>query len=226
MLRRNINLGPGVCFIEGDPPDPAGGGAPSAGDPPAPTGVPQDRVDQIVKDRVEATKRQTMEAVAKDLGVSVEEAKKIIADATAKSESEKSEAQKAREAADKEKGDAETEKAAAAKERLDTKVERHLIRALPAGLKDEEVDAKVARLTRLIDVEPGADDDAIKKAVDALKKDVPELFGGGSNGLPPSDPPGTPPKDRPNSDAFKRGEERAKQYGSGATTYAVLEGQK
>lgn len=187
----------------------------------------QSQVDDIVKGRVGETKRQTEEAIAKTLGVPIEEAKRIIEATRAAEDKEKSEATLAREKADREAKEADEAKAAAAKERHEAAVERALIKALPKDLDDDALDKKVARIGRLLDVEVGADADTIKKAVEALKKDEPLLFGvtedaGGDGGkAPDSDPKGKPPKKKGSEDAFSRGQERAKAA-TGAADYALL----
>jgi len=61
------------------------------------------------------------------------------------------------------------------------------------------------------DVEVGADEAKVTKAVEDLRKDWPELFGG--EAPPPSpngDPKGAPPKGRKTEDAYTKGMERAK----------------
>lgn len=185
----------------------------------------QSDVDRIVQERVGETKRKTQEDLAKQLGVSVEEAKKIIEEHQKQQDKDKSDAQIAREAADREKAEAGDEKQSAALERHNAAVERQLIRALPKDLDDEALDAKLTRLSRLIDVEVGASTEDIKKAVEALKKDEPLLFGApeekGKGGAPGSDPKGTPPKSKGSEDAFARGAERAKTAAS-REQYAIL----
>lgn len=182
----------------------------------------QSEVDRIVQERVGETKRKAMEDVAKQLGVSVEEAKKIIEDHRKQEDKDKSEAQLEKEAAARERAAAETEKSEATKEKHNAAVERALLRALPKDLDDKVLDAKVSKIARLVDVEVGADADAIKKAVESLQKDMPELFGGTVEGAPNSDPPGTPPKKKTSDDAFSKGAERAKSM-TGTHGYKLLE---
>lgn len=184
----------------------------------------QSEVDRIVQDRVGQTKRQTEEAIAKQLGVSVDEAKRIIQEHAKASDKDKSEAQLAREKADREAVEAETAKGEAAQERHNAAIERALIKVLPKDLDDAQLDAKVARLARLLDVEIGADADKIKQAVEALKKEEPLMFGvPDSNGtkVPDSDPAGKPPVKKGSDDAFSRGAERAKAAASGSQ-YPIL----
>lgn len=202
---------------------------PTKEEPKAEKTLTQSQVDDIVKGRVGETKRQTEQAIADQLGVPIEEAKKIIEDAKAADDKNKSDATLAREQADRERAAAEAEKTTAAKERQDAAIERALIRALPRDLEDDALDVKVTRLRRLIDVEDGADAEAIKKAVEALKKDEPLLFGvaeeGKGGGKPDSDPKGKPPVKKGSEDAFTRGAEKAKAA-TARTGYAILEGQK
>lgn len=184
--------------------------------------LPQSEVDRIVQERVGETKRKALEDVAKTLGVSVDEAKKIIDDHQKQQDKDKSEAQLAREAADREKAESEAAKTEAAQERHTAAVERALLRALPKDLDDAALDARVSKIARLVEAEVGADADTIKKAVDALRKDMPELFGGvAGGGVPNSDPPGTPPKKKGSDDAFTKGAERAKSL-TNTTGYKIL----
>lgn len=219
----------------------SGGGAPAGTTEPAktePTGVPQDKVDSIVKERVNETKRSTEERIAKDLGVSLDEAKRLITAAKAKEDSEKSEAQLAREKADAERAAAETEKGQSAQAKHEAKVERHILRNLSlvdeAGkpLEDDVIDKKVSRIARLVDAETGADDDTIKAAVKSLKDEEPLLFGqqsdggsGNNGGTPPAsgDPKGTPPTKPGAEGAYERGRKRAKEH-SGGGEYPILAG--
>lgn len=194
--------------------------------------LPQSEVDRIVQGRVGETKRQTEEAIAKQLGVSVEEAKRIIDEHQKQSDADKTEAQRERDAAAAERTKAEAEKTAAAKERHDAAVERALLRALPKDLEDDALDKKVARISRMIDVEVGADAAAIAKAVADLKTDEPLLFGeaapegDGNDGkgkkIPDGDPKGKPPVKKQGEDRFALGQERAKAA-AGKSTYALLD---
>lgn len=171
-------------------------------------GVPQAKVDDIVKGRVAETKRQTEERIAKELGCTVEEAKVVLEAHRKRSDEDKTEAQREKEAAEKARKDADAEKAAAAKERFEGQIERALLRA-------RIDDSKVTRAMRVLDVEPGADADAIKKAVEDLKSDEPGWFGEKEeegNKLPPapgSDHRGRPPAKKKPEDAYDRGMQRA-----------------
>jgi hypothetical protein len=214
----------------GTPPAPP---APPAADPP-PAGVPQSKVDEIVKERVGDTKRATEERIAKDLGVPLDEAKRLIAAAKATEDEQKSEAQRAREAADAEKAEAERTKGESTLARHQANVERHILRNLSLTdaegkpLDDEAVDKKVGRIARLVDVEVGADADAIKAAVATLKGEEPLMFGtadASTGGTPPptGDPAGTPPAKPGAEGAFERGKQRAKAA-AGPAEYPILAG--
>jgi hypothetical protein len=214
-----------LLMLEGDSGTATGDAPTTATTPPAEKTLSQSEVDRIVQGRVGETKRQTEEAIAKQLGVPIEEAKRIIEAANAASDKDKTEAQLAREKADRETAAAEESKTVAAKERHDAAVERALLRALPKDLDDDALDKKLARITRLLDVEVGADAAAITKAVADLKKDEPLLFGepdAGKGRVPDSDPKGTPPKQKGSEDAFSRGQERAKAT-AGRSQYSMLD---
>lgn len=111
-----------------------------------------------------------------DLSAVLEAAKR----ATAADEAAKTQAQRELDAAAKAKADAEAYLATAAKTLHDAKVERALAGA---------VNATIA--ARALDVPVGADDDAIKAAVDKLKADVPGLFS--TTAPAPGSDPGNPP---------------------------------
>lgn len=195
-----------------------GGNAdPPKGDPPKDGNgntISQAEMRRIAAREKAEGKQAAERAIADQLGVSIEEAKRIITAAKADEDKQKTEAQRAKEAADSEKAAAEKDKQDAKLERHQASVERALIRALPNDLDDDALDKRVARLSKLIEVEVGADADTIKAAVTQLKTEMPELFpttGTGPRGGANGDPKGGPPKDKPKSeDAYSRGLERAK----------------
>lgn len=157
--------------------------------------------------------------LADQLGVSVEEAKAIIARAKEKDDAEKSDAQKAAEAADA------REKVAAEKETAAT--QRVHDADVRDALRDEGVDKdKLAKVAKLVEVEVGADEATIKAAVAVTKKDFPELFGEAkSGGSPDSDPGKSDGKKKgAGDDAMTRGRERAKAEAKTAE-YPILSGQ-
>lgn len=155
---------------------------------------------------------------AAELGVPIEDAKRIIANAKAAEDSQKSEAQLAREAADAEKAAAATEKAAAAREIHEARIDRAFI---ASGVTDP---AKIARFGRMLEVEPGATPDEIKEAVDKIKTEMPELFTPVTppppvKKAPPGDPKGTPPSVKVNEDAYERGLRLAQERGNQGNAY-------
>ena len=111
-----------------------------------------------------------------DLSAVLEAAKR----ATAADEAAKTQAQRDADVAAKAKADAEQLLATAAKTLHDAKVERALAGAVNAAIA-----------ARALDVAVGADDDAIKAAVDNLKADVPGLFS--TTAPAPGSDPGNPP---------------------------------
>lgn len=193
----------------------------------------QSDVDRAASARAAEAKRKAESDLAQQLGVSVDDAKKIIAAHQAQDDKDKTDAQRAREAADAEKAAAEQAKRDATAERTAAQVERALIKS---KVKDDALtDAAV-----LANVAPGATDDEIGEAVKGLVQRRPEFFdaaagdgsggdgagaGGQGGGPPAGDPAGRPAGAPKGQDAYTRGLERAKQLG-GPATYAVLEGQK
>lgn len=203
---------------DGDPPkgDPPPKDPPN--DDPPPKTFSQDDVNRIAAREKEQGRQAAAQSLADDLGVSLEEAKTIIKEHRDRSEAEKSEAQRAKEAADREKAEAAEEKKAAARERHETKVERRLIRA---GVPDDEEGLK--RVMRMVTVEVGASDDDLQAEIDSIKTQFPTLFGtgegGGGRGRAPSgDPPGSPPKPKGGESRYARGVERAKARSGRKTT--------
>lgn len=191
-------------------------------------------------------RRAAEKAIADKLGVTVDEAVDLIAEAKAAKEANDTEADKARRKAEADSKTAADATAAAAQERHDARVERALIAAgVTAGLDDEAADKKLARLARLVDAEVGDDLDVIKANVADLKKDEPGLFAVADAGdgedddeeeevdpitgkpkkttAPNSDPKVKKGKNKKTEDAFARGAERAKS-GAGDGSYPILGG--
>lgn len=204
---------------EGDPPPADPPKAPPVGD--LPRSFSQAELDAVASREKDQGKRAAEQAIATQLGVSIEDAKKIITAAKERDDADKSEAQKAREAADREKAAAESEKQQAARERHETRVERMLIRA---GV-DPSNDKRLNRALRTMEVEIGAEEKAISAAIEDLKKEEPAWFAATPVGDPPkgkpSDPPGTPPRQAQSEDAYTRGMDRAKRVGAGGQ-YSIL----
>lgn len=125
-----------------------------------------------------AAKAKAESDLAAALGCSVDEAKQIIADRKASDDAKKTEAERAAEAAKTAQSDAERIKTEAATDRHHARLERALGRG---GLDIENAVMLRAGLAAL-DVPLDAGDDAVKAAVDALKKDAAQLFTAGGNG--------------------------------------------
>jgi hypothetical protein len=162
--------------------------------------------------------------LATELGVSVDEAKAIIARHREAEDQRKTDADREREAAAREKREAEEAKAEAARERHLAKLERAFLKAAP-HLDDEQL----AAVVRMSSVETGADDAAIKADVEKLQEKFPQLFKAEGDGdepkpkpkpkAPSGDPTGTPPKPKQTDDAYSRGAERARaKYGKQTTS--------
>lgn len=159
---------------------PAGQGASGAG---AGAGLTQADLDRASADAKKAAAAELAEA----LGVPLAEAKKIIADRRAADDAQKTEAQRATEAAQERERQADArERSAAARERA-------------ADLRSALVEAKVkgdrsANAAKLIlaDLADDADGAAIAAAVKKFAEDTPEWFG--DAGPPP--PPGSDPAGR------------------------------
>lgn len=198
-----------VYSVAGGDPDPDPSGEPKGEPPPkddSPKTFTQDEVNRFLKGEKDQWKRSTENEIADKLGMSPEDAAALIAKHKAEQEKEKSEAERAREAAEKEKAEAEVAKRAALADRASMRRQKFLVKA---GVDPE----KAERYAVLVDADLDADDDAVSVAVDALKKDSPELFGKPvepGKKPPDGDPGGGPKITKAQEDAFKRGEERAK----------------
>lgn len=183
----------------------------------------------IRKEAERTAKKQAEKALADSLGVSVDEAKQIIADQKAAQEAAKGESQKAIDAAKA------REEAATARERAAIARERSAevkLALMDAGINP----TRLARATTLLvtDVAEDADADAIKAAAEALKSEMPELFGAGSPGGAPSGDPSGPPKPGGKSQptGIEAGRERARaelakkaeQYRSPFEGYTLIGG--
>lgn len=201
-----------------------GGGGNEGGDgggAPAKTFTQAD-LDRAAGARAAEAKRKAEKDIADALGVSVEEAKQIIADRRTADDQDKSDAQKAKDAADRAKAEADTAKADAQRERMSARIERALMRE---KVRDDRLDSSI----KLLEVAPDATDEEVTAAVVAFKESTPEFFGeadpdnggkGGGGNLPPGDPKGKPVPKK-SEDAYARGLERAKAK-AGSGTYPAL----
>jgi len=194
--------------------------ATGAGTPPpatsTSTGFSQEEVTRIAareKDEGEraATRRLLEAAGVKD----ADELKAIVEAARKRDEAELSEAQRSAKAAES------AVKAAEERERVAAAVAHAAnvkLALIDAGVPREQLDV----VSRLVDVETGADEKAIKAAVDAAKKALPAAFTAQQIVPPNTDPSGKPPASQGGDDAMKRGLERAKAGGNG-DNYAFMQ---
>lgn len=183
-----------------------------------PKSFTQAEVTAIAAREKDEGRRSAEASLAKELGVTVAEAKEILKQHKSAEDAKKTEADKAREAAEAEKTAAAKEKSEAAKEIFETRLERAFLKE---GLALD--DAKVARVRRMASVEAGASYEDILKDVQSIKSEFPELFGtegAGTPKAPSGDPKGSPPKPKPGEDKFASGADRAAKYGkpAGSTT--------
>jgi hypothetical protein len=163
--------------------------------PPAPAPADQPRFTQadmnatVARETQAAQTKATTDLLAKLGYSSVEEAEQAAKAAKDAADALKSQQQRDADAAAEAKRIADAEKADAAREKHEARVERALSKA---GLDLDNATLLRAGLAA-IDLQPGADADAITAAVDKLKKDAPQLFGTATPtpGAPGSDP-GTP----------------------------------
>lgn len=196
----------------GDPGAGGQGGAGGGTEPAAPAGgktFTQDDLNRIATKEKAEGKAAAEKAIAEALGVSVEEAKAIVAKSREAEEKTKSEAQKDREAAAKERGEAEQAKKDAAKELHEARVRTAFAAAGFTG--DEDA---LKRVLPMVSVAEGASAEDIATDVKELKKTLnPELFGAkkagaGGGRLPGGDPKGGTPAPAGGEDAMTRGAQR------------------
>lgn len=182
--------------------DPNNGSNTSDGqEAPPPRVFTQDDVSRMLAREKDEGRRAEREAVARTLGVSVDEAKKVIEESRRREQEAKTEAEKSRERAEQERKEAEAAQSAAAKEVYTTRVQRALLSA-----KINE--ARLDKAARLVDAEVGDDYDTITEAVNHLKAEMPELFA--AAGIPDSDPRSAGGKKKPGKGSYEAGLERAK----------------
>lgn len=182
-----------------DPATPAAGTTPPALPATASAAAPSEKtltqteVNAIVAREAGAAREKAAKDLAAQLGVTTEEAVTIIKAHTDKTNAEKSDAQKAREAADAEKVKAVQEQEAAKLETHHTRADRELIRAgitFPEKSTEEQQDQILARIRGLLTVQVGATAAEIAADVKAVKELYPALFTGKAGGPPP---PGSDP---------------------------------
>lgn len=143
----------------------------------------QEQLDQQIGARVAQAQRAAAKALFDEYGFSSKaEADKFIKGAKEASKAQMTEAERLI-------AEANEAKAAADKAIADIAAERHAI-AVKAALLDAGVPTnKVERLSKLVEVERGADATDIASAVEAVKEEFPEMFGAKSNARPPSSEP-------------------------------------
>lgn len=194
-----------------------GEGNPPSGEPPKSGSnegggekqLPQSKVNEIVAAETAKAKKKVMDDLQTTLGVSPEEAAQIVKAYKEREDSEKTEAQRAREAADAEKAEAEKAKQEAAREIFATRADRALIKA-GASAEDDDLE----RLRGMLKVTVDSSVEDIAKDVKALAEKFPALFA--ASGQPPrpsNDPKKTPTPPKADTDAYARGLERAKGSG-------------
>jgi len=183
-----------------------------ASDPPAPgnpTTLTQDQLDQLVQARVAQAQRGATNALLKELGF----ANKAELDRFVKQTKEAERAQMTE--AERLAAEAKEQLEAAKAEREAYTARSHALAVREALIEAGMPPAKAAKAVRLVDAEPGAEADAIAAAVEAVKGEMPELFG---SDQPPTKPKptsseptagGPPPQRNQGQTAWERGKARA-----------------
>lgn len=188
------------------PGDPGQGQSGSGGGPPAsqpaPTGLTQEQVNSIVAQRTAEAKQAAQRELAEALGVSVEEAKKIIEAQRQADDAQKSEAQKAKEQADRAKAEAEQLKAQALAE---SRKAQATLALAAAGVRADRYEAATAVLLGRLASDASPED--TKSQAEALKKELPEFFG---TATPPAPSPSGGPRNGSPATGIEAGRARAR----------------
>lgn len=174
------------------------GGTGGEGEPkPTAKSFDQAEVNRIAAREKAAGRRAAEEALATSLGVSVEDAKKIIADHKAAEDAKLSEADRAKQKAEADAAEAAKLKNNSAGEFRLARIERALAAEEFPKIAD---DAATAKVVRMVDVALDASYDDVREAVKQLKTEFPALFEkakddgkGKKPPLPGSAPSGKPP---------------------------------
>lgn len=193
-----------------DPPPSDGRADPPAPPPPTEKTLSQTEVNDIVTRRTKEASEKAAKDFADQLGVPLEEAKRIIKERQEADEKNATDLQKAQKAQADAEADRDTKVTTAQRELHLERADRALV---AAGIPDD--DAKLARLRGMLTVEVGAPYEDVKKDVEKLKTDFPALFDAppppGTPPKPPgSGPKGSPPGGKVDQDAMQRGLDRAK----------------
>lgn len=204
ILRIHAENFGGARMEEGDPP---GGTGDPPKDPPGEKQLPQSQVNEIVAARTREAKEQALKALADELGVTIDEAKRIVKERKETDDKNATELEKANQARTQAEKDRDEKVSASTRELHAERADRALI---AAGAPDE--DSKLERLRGMLTVEVGATRDDVKKDVEKLKTDFPALFE-----TQPPPPSGRrtstdPPKGKAgkvSDTAYERGQERA-----------------
>lgn len=172
-------------------------------------------LDRLQAKRAKEATRKALQDVADQLGVSVDEAKKIIEEKRQADEAAKSEIDRAREEAETAKRERDEARAEAAREAFEKRVYRKLSAAgVGAGMEDEAAEKRIAMARRLLDVATDATDEDIVEKITEIKADVPGLFTAKTEGGQPA-PSGVtngrpPASGQTTQSAMERGRERAR----------------
>lgn len=206
-------------------PDPTTAPPPPAPAPAPPRTFSQDEVNSIATREKAQGERAANAAVAEALGMTVEDAAKVIADKKARDDAEKSELDKANEQVNT----LTDQVAKASGETLSAQTARLVDHAIiRAGVSDLD---QVSAIGGLVKVE--ADEvnvDTVVAAVEQVRETFPQLFDDTGTGAPKpapkpgvnSNPTGNPPRPAGAEDAFSRGMERGKKDAQ-SRGYAVLD---
>lgn len=224
--RNRLNAAMGILLPDDGGPAGDGGTGGPGGTPPAPKPTPTPPaaperkytdadLNAVGAREKDQARRATLNEVSSMLGCTVEEAAEILKAHREQEQAKLTEAERAQQAANEARAQAEADRQAAAQERHEARLERALARA---GVSDKPAKdgapSPAQRAIRLLEVEVGADADAITAAIETLRADMPGLFGAPTSPAPASDPGNPPAPRRDSSVPFgAKGVEEAKRRG-------------
>lgn len=183
-------------------PDPAPTPEPTptpAPDPaPAAKTFTQEQVDRIVGTRAADAKKEALQKLSEETGLTVDELKALAKADKERQEAEKTELDKLKEANETQKRELEGKFSQAQLEAHTERVKNQLLRAkVPLPEDEAKADEALDSLVKLVSAEPGASVEDIRASISSLKEQFPTLFTAPEtkpSGNPPSNPSGNPRK--------------------------------
>jgi hypothetical protein len=171
---------------------------PAQPDPQAGKTFTQEHVTRIATEQKQEGKAAAIAEVAQRLGMSIEDAEKVLAAAKKAEDEKKDELQKVQEERDRIQRERESEKATDAQEKHDLRVRLELIRAgVPLPEDETEADEALEQLVRLVSAKTGATLEEIRTDIGKTKTRFPNLFESSTTPPTPAPTPSALPSGKP-----------------------------